>query len=889
MAAFSQSQVYFEENKGQYDSSVLYQASVAESQIRFLADGISIATIRELEGEESSSPGQAYKPKLGYLGEVEPEYEALVWNFRFIQASPHVQVTAYDKRPGYVHYLKTSNPANWARYVSRYSAVRYENLYEGIDLLYYGTSDNGLKYDFVVQPTADVSQVRLAVEGGLNVEINEQGELEIHTLWGVVADAAPYTYQLINGQEIPVESSYRLYGPNEVGFEIIGSYRPEYPLIIDPLILNWSTFIHSSTSDDYAMAVDLDEANNVYVAGYTKSLQFPTTPGVFQYQYGGGLDLYLVKLSPGGSTLEFATYLGGQDWELVYGMEVNAAGEAFLGGFTRSEDFPVTADAYQPVSRGGLVESFALRLSASGDELVYGTFLGGTDRDYTYDLALAADNSLFLTGFTLSDDFPTTAGAYSQVQMGNGDVFVAKLNPQGNQLIYSTLVGGSEYEMAQSMVINEAGEAFVTGNTGSDDFPVTEGVLQTEFRLNPSLIPEDAFVFRLNATGTQLQYATYLGGQSGDGGYAICINDDDGAYITGITYSEDFPTTADAYMHAYEGELGNGEVFVAHLNADASAAYYCTYLGGNEIEFSKAIALDEFGRAHVLGATRSMNFPLVDAEATYQGMYDLFVSVLSREGSRLVHSSLLGGTLNEYPRASGALHIQDGVMTLAATSHSENMPMTAGGYQPQKTNGTSDCPLVMNIEVGVVLDAAAETLHASWDEAAQAVQLHWQPQGRQQGFWVIERKQVDGSWHPVSTAHFEGKAQIRHTDPEAARFRNQHLIYRLIYVDVNGTISYGKLVEVWIPPQPKLEVHISPNPARDFLNIEVRGYGVEAWHLEVLDASGRQLYLSPTYHSPTPYLQHREVMNTSPLAKAMYYLVVYGPGEPVVKRFVVQR
>jgi uncharacterized repeat protein (TIGR01451 family) len=318
-------------------------------------------------------------------------------------------------------------------------------------------------------------------------------------------------------------------------------------------------------------------------------------------------------------TLEYSTYLGGTDDEYGCGVAVDGDGNAYITGSTYSTDFPTTPGAYQNTNKGGS-EVFVSKLDPTG-ALVYSTYLGGTDYEYGYGVAVDGDGNAYITGETSSTDFPTTSDAYQTSYAGFGDAFVSKLNPTGNALVYSTYLGGTDYEYGFGVAVDGDGNAYITGSTYSTDFPTTSDAYQ-----NTNKGGSEVFVSKLDPTGA-LVYSTYLGGTDYDYGYGVAVDGDGNAYITGSTYSTDFPTTSDAYQNTNKG--GFGDAFVSKLNPTGNALVYSTYLGGTDYDEGFGVAVDGDGNAYITGSTDSTDFPTTsDAyQTSHAGGYeDAFVA-----------------------------------------------------------------------------------------------------------------------------------------------------------------------------------------------------------------------------------------------------------------------
>ncbi len=322
--------------------------------------------------------------------------------------------------------------------------------------------------------------------------------------------------------------------------------------------LVYSTFLGGSSATGYGISVDA--AGNAYVAGGTASSDFPTTSEAFDRTYNGGTgDIFVTKFNPAASTILYSTFIGGSGEEYGAAIAVDAAGSAYVTGLTTSVDFPTTLGAHDSTYNGGDWDAFVVKLSFGGTALEYSTFLGGSDQDFGAAIAVDAAGSAYVTGDTFSPNFPTTPGAFDSTSNGNRDAFVAKLNPGGTALVYSTYLGGGSFDYGSSIVLDPAGHAVVTGWTNSSDFPTTADALKT-VRTGFT----DAFVAKLNSTGTALVYSTLLGGGGDDSGTAIAMDTAGNVYVAGSTGSSDFPATLGAADTSYNA--GNSDAFVAKLN-----------------------------------------------------------------------------------------------------------------------------------------------------------------------------------------------------------------------------------------------------------------------------------------------------------------------------------
>src|SRR5207249_23529 len=437
----------------------------------------------------------------------------------------------------------------------------------------------------------------------------------------------PVVYQDHDGQRAVIPTRYVLKAERQVAFEV-AAYDATKPLIIDP-VLAYSTYLGGS-ADDQGLAIAVDAQGNAYVTGDTGSADFlqgdpfPTTSGAFRTTPAG---IFVTKLNADGSALLYSSYLGAAGSDFVSGIAVDAAGNAYVTGFTDSGNafrldapFPTTPNAFQKIP-GGSGDAFVTKLNATGSALIYSTFLGGDGSDDGFAIAVDPNCSIncsaYVTGATFSPNFPTTAGAFQTDLRGSEDAFVTKLDPTGSTLVYSTYLGGSlggsggDFEEGFAIAVDAAGSAYVTGSTNSRNFPTTPGAFQTIFGgCGTCDFPSaDAFVTKLNATGTALVYSTFLGSSGDDFGVGIAVDAAGNTYVTGATESADFPVTVGAFQPGFGG---NFDAFVTKLDTTKTGSdslVYSTFLGGTGLDDGFAIAVDAAGNAYVTGDTNSPDFP----------------------------------------------------------------------------------------------------------------------------------------------------------------------------------------------------------------------------------------------------------------------------------------
>ena len=571
---------------------------------------------------------------------------------------------------GQFHYFLGNDTAKWRTHLPGYQTLRYQNLYEGVDLILSG-SEYSLKFLWSLRKAGNVGAIRIRYEGAEEIRISEDGNLIIRHALGELIDPAPVAWQEIDEKNVPVVCAYAVDG-DTVSFILYGAYDLDAPLFIDP-ILPYSTYLGGS-GYDYSFAVAADSQGCAYVGGYSLSLSFPTTPGAYQTTFTGTAAAILTKFSADGKTLLYSTFLGGSaDHTACMSIAVDSAFCAYLTGYTRSGGFPVTPGAVQTVP-GGDTDAFVTKLSADGASLLYSTYLGGNTADYGYGIAVDRQGFAYVAGYTNSDNFPVTLGAYQTVRKGFSDAFVSKLSQNGTSLVYSTYFGGTVATYAQDIAVDKQGCAYMTGSVGSANLPVTPGVFQPS-----SGGGYDAFVTKFSADGTNLVYSSYLGGSSVDNGYSIAVDGAGCAVVAGITNSNNFPVTPSAFQTVYSG--GDHDVFISKVSQNGGSLIGSTYLGGSSGDLAYRTAVDKKSNVYITGSTESVDFPITPqvVPSSLHGWTDAFVSILSPDLSRLLVSFYLGGTRSNV--GAGIALGENGAVYVSGFTSSLDFPVTPGGFQ----------------------------------------------------------------------------------------------------------------------------------------------------------------------------------------------------------------
>ena len=658
--------LHFEPNQGQTDKSVKFFARGKGYGI-FLQD--KSATLVLSEQPKTKDQKSKTNPKTAVL------------RMNIIGANSSAGNGA-DELAGKTNYFIDNDSSKWQTNVANYGKVKFEKIYDGVDLVYYG-NQRRLEYDFVVAPNADANQIKLNFEGAKSVKIDEKsGDLLLETALGTLRQHKPLAYQEIDGERREIAAIYAKNGANDVSFKL-AEYDKSKELVIDP-ILAYSSYLGGSSSD-YGTAIAVDAGDNAYVTGFTISVNFPVTAGALKttlLPIGStvyGFDAFVSKINPTGTSLVYSTYLGtnaGSD--SGYGIAVDASGNTYITGATDTASFPII-NAQQP-AYGGNGDAFIAKLNPTGSALLFSTFYGGSSSDKGQRIRLA-NGDLYLTGSTTSSNFPTTAGVLKPASCSgagcaaiSSEAFVAKFNTSGN-VNWATLLGGNNAEFAYDLAVDANNNSYIVGYTLSTDFPVSAGAFQTTYSGGT-----DGFVAKLNSNGTALAFATYLGGGlQSDRIWGVDVDGEGNAYVAGQTENTGFPTT----VGAFDTSFSNSEdAFLTKINPTGTGLVYSTFLGGTAADKAFAVKVASNGEAFIAGETGSanLNFPLRNSLQGNLGT--LFLTRFNAAGSDLVFSSLLG--------TGGAKDIAlDASNNAFLTGEAHYVTTTQNAFQPTRGNPSS--------------------------------------------------------------------------------------------------------------------------------------------------------------------------------------------------------
>ncbi len=700
-SSFANCPLSFEPNRGQD----------ADEQARFIShSGSAVISLKATEvafrwpvpaaGESARGSRRLRKSGRALSVDALNERPAPKWTelrMKLVGAAAAPAVAGLEELEGKVNYFIGQDSSKWRTDIPTFKKVRCANVYSGVDLVYYGDGRR-LEYDFVVAPKADYKKIGLTFEGTKQIEIETgSGDLLVHTESGLLREHRPRAYQEIDGRRQEIASSY-VVDRGRVGFSL-ESFDADKPVVIDPVFV-YSTYvgdggsntvssiardtigniyITGSGSSDHGTAgvnikkinaagtalvystfigdngisysIAVDTAGNAYITG--------TTNGVFPYvniiptgNTCGGTDAFVAKLNPAGNALVYSTCLGGDHGAVGFGIALDSSANVYVAGATSSTNFPTTTNAFQHnigtcPTCSTMGNGFVTKINAAGTALSYSTYLGGSPRAGDINgtgnngfgaIAVDFSGNAYLAGTTSAYNFPTTGGCIQPTkhEPTNGDVktnaTVTKLDPNGASLVYSTYLGAG-YDGATGIALDSADNAYVTGAAGENNFPTVHPIQATFGGYY------DVFVSKIDPTGSQLVYSTYLGSSGDDEATGIAVNAAGAAYITGYTDSQNFPR-----MNALQNTYGGGQydAFLTKINPAGSSLVYSTFLGGSDEDIAYGIVVDDCGSAYTTGYTYSTNFPTNNAlQGNNAGADDAFITRVYDNDAEIVSISRL--------------------------------------------------------------------------------------------------------------------------------------------------------------------------------------------------------------------------------------------------------
>jgi uncharacterized repeat protein (TIGR01451 family) len=645
--------ISFEPNDGQTAGVVQYLARGAGYTL-FLTSGEMVLTLHT----STRKPNGAPLPPAIVPPALEVADKPAAVRMRLIGSNKHAQALGVDMLPGKTNYLVGRDRAKWHTDIPTYAKVRYQDVYPGIDLVYYGNQEGKLEHDFVVAAGADPERIEFDFSDEDQTPVLKDGEVRLHSKAGDIRLQAPVAYQVLGDERREVSVSYRVAGSRAIGFRV-GSYDSRYPLVIDPVLVYSAVF--GGSLREFVNNIAIDTERNVYVTGTTLSEDYPL---VNPFQSSPGLDVVFVsKLNSSGTALVYSTYLG---WSTYgYGIAVDASGRAYVTGTTTDYGFPLV-NAYQPTF-GGIYDAFLSVLTPAGNALEWSTFLGAADQDLGAAVALDPSGNVYVTGFS-GGSFPELHGIPgAQCEPNVNCVWVVKFDSTGT-LQYSTVYGSG---LGMAVAADADGSAYFTG-VAFMGTRTTSGAFRSACAIDGC-----PFVAKLSPAGNSLLYATTLGPTVAGGGAGIAVDSGLNAYVAGYA-GPGLPVWSTGFKRTSNGGTDG---FVVKVNATGSNLIWSTYLGGSGPNIITGLALDQHRTVYVSGYTGSPDFPLKSPIQGYSPPWQYFVSTLSPSLSSIQYYSTYFGSAKGYNSVAGAKIAVDPALNVYVTGMDEgNVPPTAGAY-----------------------------------------------------------------------------------------------------------------------------------------------------------------------------------------------------------------
>ena len=641
----------FYENRGQLRRDDILFFTRGDLRVGFLRDGMVIA-MKDSNGVYS-------------------------FEMRFRGSNDITPIGKEQKETDYNYFI--GDRSRWRSGLRSFESILYRDIYDGIDIKYYMKEGN-LKYDIILDPGADPSSLVMDYSGIDTLECVEEDSILISTPAGDILDSGLIAFQ----EDKMVDIGYRL-EVYSVSFHL-GDYDTDQTLIIDPL-LKYSTYLGGDYGYDEPAGPIQSFGDSLIVIGTTNSVDFPTTPGSYDRSCDG-VDMYVVSMSKDLSKMNWGTCFGGNNYEYGSDLVVDDSGDVFITGGTFSEDLPTTKGVINETGQLRTVMSewgwpmeqydiFLAKLTQSGSVLEFSTYICGNMTEEYPKIELDSNGYIYLSGETSSENF-YSRNAYQENLSGYSDLFMMKIKPDASDYIYSTYLGGGDYDNLYDMDLDDNDLPTVTGTTTSQDFPTTEGAFNTSSgnRLM-------GFVARFKSTGSDLDFSTTLWEESNPMDISV---ENDGIYLTGSTYSSSIPLTKDAYDKTLDGWE---DAFIAVLKDDGSDLSYCSYLGGEGQDTGYMIRRNGTGHILLTGYTYSSDFPTTpDAYSnTEKGFGDVFLTILAPERDKLSYSSVFGGSESDYCYA--LLHEKSNEIYVQGGTYSKDYPVTENAFDKIQTGLSS--------------------------------------------------------------------------------------------------------------------------------------------------------------------------------------------------------
>ncbi len=695
LGLLSQTNLHFTTNQGQWNSKVLFRASIPSGRV-FLEQNSILFNFIELGATQHAGFGN----RTNRVNEV-THFHA--YRISFLNSLPNPKLVTSDKADYYENFYCGNNPDKWRSHVENYGVVYYKSIYKNIDLKYYG-SGQSLKYDFIVHRGADASQIKLLYEGVKSIRLRK-GNLFVTTSVNKVEEYKPFTYQIIDDDTVVVDCKFRL-KRKTLEYDFPDGYNTNYDLIIDPFLV-FSTY-SGSTSDNWGFTATFDSLGNVYSGGIVSGQGYPVSTGAFQDSLYGGdpigntlWDIGLIKYDSTGTQRLWATYLGGSGDEMPHSLVVDQNNNLLVFGTTGSADFPISANAYDNTFNGGPSltydnvvgfsngsDIFVTKLSEDGTSLLASTYMGGSNIDglnfrqsyssnlmdgndslyYNYgdgargEIIVDAQDNIYVGSCTFSNNFPTTASSFQPAMSARQEGIVFKLNTDMSNLLWCSYFGGTKDDAIYSVDVDASGNAYIAGGTNSNDINTSSTAFDPTYQGGSA----DGFVAKISSDGTNILASSYYGSPAYDQIYFVRVDESDSIFITGQTKASGSTLIFNAaYNHPNSGQ------FIAKLSNDLTQLEWSTVFGtgsGKPNISITAFAVDNSDKIFLSGWGRDWNFTEGTTGMEYTpGAYqeqtdgqDFYIMIMTDDAACLKYATFFGEIHYAGCSNSGRDHVDGG-------------------------------------------------------------------------------------------------------------------------------------------------------------------------------------------------------------------------------------
>lgn len=709
------------QNNGQWQNNIQFAADIYGGRLFLEKNCFTWAFTNEYELSDFKHKGNADE-----LNNFIIKRHAFKTNF--VNANPNVKLIGENAFSNYYNYFLGNDHSQWHSKVPAFNQVRYENLYDGIDMVIYSQS-NSMKYDLIVSPYTSADQIRFSYDGLNDIRIND-GKLELITSINTIVELKPLAWQMVKGKKSIVPCMFNLNG-NEISFIFPDGYNESLQLIIDPATLIFASY-SGSTSDNWGYSATYDNEGNLYGAGIAFANGYPTTVGAFQTSWAGGggtyvADITISKFASDGTSLIYSSYLGGTNEDLPYSLIVNADDELIVYGATGSNNFPIIAGAADATFNGGSgvivdyvlnftsgSDGYVAKFNADGTDLIGSTFIGGTGNDALNDASTAYNygdhargevnvdilGNIYIAGSTKSSNFPVSPDVFQTSFGGNQDGFVAKFSPDLSDLVWCSYVGGSSADGAFSIKKMNGEKFIICGGTSSTNFPTTAGALNETY-LGGTV---DGFVMSISSNATTILNSTYIGTSEYDNTFLTEVDDFNSIYITGQTMG-DYPVVGSVYSNP------NSTQYITKLDSTLSTIEFSTVFGSGSSDVNispTAFLVDNCQHIYVAGWGGAVNNSFNFATGTVDDMpispdafqsttdgSDFYLIVLDKDAASLIYATYFGGPISDEHVDGGTSRFdKQGVVyeaVCAGCGGGDDFPTTDGVVS--NTNNAANCNL----------------------------------------------------------------------------------------------------------------------------------------------------------------------------------------------------